>query len=119
MKRIFAALLAATFLAAPFASQAEARDRYADRHVEKQIEYRNGKRIVTKHVEKRVIVKKPRWAKGHKLTRAERRHIVNQRDYRRYRLSRPARGQEWVRVNNDMLLVSIATGVILGIAAAN
>ena len=119
MKRIFAALLAASFLAAPLAFQAEARDRYADRHVEKQVEYRNGKRIVTKHTEKRVIVKRPRWAKGHTLSRAERRQIVNTRDYRRYKLNRPARGQEWVRVNNDMLLVSIATGMILGIASAN
>lgn len=119
MKRIFAALLAASFLAAPLASEAKARDRYADRHVEKQVEHRSGKRIVTKHVEKRVVVKKPRWARGHKLSRAERRQIVNARDYRRYRLNRPARGQQWVRINNDMLLVSIATGMILGIAATN
>ena len=119
MKRIFAAVLAASFLAAPIASHAEARDRNVVRHVEKQVEHRNGKRIVTKQVEKRVVVKKPRWVRGHKLSRAERRQIVNARDYRRYRLNRPARGQEWVRVNNDMLLVSIATGMILGIASAN
>ncbi|MDO9418654.1 RcnB family protein [Pararhizobium sp.] len=119
MKRIFVALLAASFLATPMAASAQSNVRHVDRHVEKQVEFRNGKRIVTKHVEKRVVVKKHRWGKGQKLSRAERRNILNARDYRQYKLRAPGRGQQWVRVNNDLLLVTLATGVILGVAAAN
>ena len=61
---------------------------------------------------------KKRWARGHRLSRAERRRIAEIRDYRRYKLRQPPRGQQWVRIDNDFLLVSMATGVIIGLAAA-
>lgn len=109
MKKLFAALLAATVLAAPMAASA---DQYRPR-VEKHRDVR-----VEKHVDKKVIVHKHRWAKGKKLSRAERRHIVNNRDYRRYNLRQPRRGEQWVRVDNQFLLISAATGLILGLSAA-
>ena len=39
------------------------------------------------------------------------------RDYGRHGLRKPARGQQWVKVDNEYLLISLATGVILGLAA--
>jgi Ni/Co efflux regulator RcnB len=37
------------------------------------------------------------------------------RDYRRYRLSAPPRGYHWVKVDNDFLLVGVASGIISSI----
>lgn len=42
----------------------------------------------------------------------------NVSNYRQYGLRAPARGQRWVRYNNDYLLVSIASGVIASIVVA-
>lgn len=56
------------------------------------------------------------WAKGKRVPEWQRRHQV--RDYHRYGLRAPARGQQWVKVDNDYLLISLATGLILGMAAA-
>ncbi|MDK1386769.1 RcnB family protein [Sinorhizobium sp. 8-89] len=121
MKRLIIALVASSFLASPMAlaqpsgsfEVAQAHDRYrsksVDRHVHKRVE---------KTVEKRVIIKKHRWARGHRLSPGERRHMAYVRDYRRYRLRTPPRGQQWVRVDNDFLLISLATGVIVGLAGA-
>lgn len=55
------------------------------------------------------------WTKGKRVPEWQRRQAV--RDYHRYGLRRPAQGQQWVRVDNDYLLISLATGVILGLAA--
>jgi Ni/Co efflux regulator RcnB len=82
--------------------------RPVDRHVDKHVT-----------IEKRVIVKKKeRWTRGHRLTPAERRHMAQVRDYRYYKLRPPQRGQQWLRVDNDFLLISLATGVIVGLATA-
>jgi len=55
------------------------------------------------------------WSKGHRVPDWQRRPVV--RDYHRHGLKRPGRGQHWVRVGNDYLLVGIATGIIAGIIA--
>jgi len=63
-----------------------------------------------------------RWSKGQRLDSRYRRQVVHERDYRRYRLHQPPRGYQWVRVDNDFILVSVATGVIssiIGAAIAN
>ncbi|HEX5933136.1 MAG TPA: RcnB family protein, partial [Pseudorhizobium sp.] len=100
-------MLAATVLAAPMA---QARDDHRgpdrNRHVERQIK-----------VEKKVVVHRHNWRKGHRMSAAERRQMREVRDYRRYRLSAPPRGQRWVRVDNDFLLVGITSGIIAGIIA--
>ncbi|RVA68100.1 hypothetical protein EN914_34910, partial [Mesorhizobium sp. M7A.F.Ca.CA.001.08.2.1] len=36
-----------------------------------------------------------------------------------YGLHRPGRGQEWIRVGNDYVLVGILSGVIFGALAAH
>lgn len=102
MKKLLAALVAASFLATPLAASAD-----QHRHV-----------TIEKRFDKRVVVHKHRWAKGGKLSRAERRNIINARDYRRYHLAQPRRGEQWVRIDNQYLLISAATGLIVGLAAA-
>ena len=106
MKKIFAVLLTATVLAAPFAAQAQDWRHGPDRHRGPV-------------VEKKVIIKKHRWVRGHRMTPAERRRMAEIRDYRRYRLSAPPRGYRWVRADNDFLLVGIASGVISSIITAH
>jgi Ni/Co efflux regulator RcnB len=105
MKKLFALLVSATVLVAPFAAQAQ--------------DWRDGpNRHRGAVVEKKVVVKKTRWVKGHRMNAAERRRMAEVRDYRRYRLSAPPRGHHWVKLDNDFLLVAIASGVISGIVAA-
>jgi Ni/Co efflux regulator RcnB len=41
------------------------------------------------------------------------RYVV--RDYHVYRLSPPPRGYHWVRVNNDVLLAAVASGVVVSV----
>ncbi|OCO99503.1 MULTISPECIES: RcnB family protein [unclassified Ensifer] len=132
MKRLLIALVASSVLITPMAALAQPAgsfevaqnydrtrrpvDRDVDRHIDRRVD-----RHVDRHVtiEKRVIVnKKERWARGHRLTPAERRHMAQVRDYRYYRLRPPPRGQQWVRSGNDFLLISLATGVIVGLATA-
>ncbi|MEI2296925.1 RcnB family protein [Ensifer sp. MJa1] len=125
MKRLLIALVASSVLVTPVAALAQSAgsfevaqnydrtrrpvDRHVDRHVDKHVT-----------IEKRVTVKKKeRWARGHRLSPAERRHMAQVRDYRYYRLRPPPRGQQWVRSGNDFLLISLATGVILGLATAH
>ncbi|MFA1626815.1 RcnB family protein [Rhizobium mongolense] len=102
MKKIFTTLLSVSFLITPiaFASEASAAEH---RHP-----------VV---VEKKVVVHKYRWTKGHRMTAAERRHMAEVRDYRRYRLSAPPRGYRWVRVDNEFLLIGVTSGIVSSIIA--
>ena len=105
MKKLFALLMTASVLAAPMAqAQSMHSDRGRDVHSE---------RTVT--TQKKVVVQK-RWSRGGKLSAAQRRNVIADRDYRRYKLSSPGRGQRWVRVDNQYLLINLATGVIVGLS---
>ena len=95
MKKLVALMLAARVLAAPMA---QARDGQVQ-------------------VGKKVVVKKPWWNRGHRLSAAERRHLRDVRDYHRYRLSAPSRGYRWFKVDNDFLLIGITSGIISSIIA--
>jgi len=53
--------------------------------------------------------------KGQKLPNWKRQPSV---DYKRHGLKRPGTGQQWVKVDNQYLLVNLATGLILGMTAA-
>ncbi|WP_275783164.1 RcnB family protein [Pararhizobium gei] len=129
MKRLMIALVASSFLTAPMAYAQPAKPfevaQSNDRHVEKRVYKHGNKKIVEKRVykqdnrrtvEKRVVIKK-RWARGNRLSPAERRRIAAVNDYRRYKLRAPPRGQQWVRVDNEFLLITAATGVIVGLAS--
>ena len=54
------------------------------------------------------------WSKGKRLPPSYRHDVV--RDYGRHRLAPPPRGYNWVRVNNEYLLIGIASGIISSIA---
>jgi Ni/Co efflux regulator RcnB len=55
-----------------------------------------------------------RWARGQRMSAEYRNAHSRYRvaDYRRYHLYAPGRGRQWVRVNNDYLLVGLASGLI-------
>jgi Ni/Co efflux regulator RcnB len=101
MKKMFAVLLSASFLAAPLVAATEAS---AQEHHRRPV-----------HVEREVHVTKYKWSRGHRMSPAERRNMREVRDYRRYRLAPPPRGYRWVQVNNDYLMINIASNVISNI----
>ena len=74
------------------------------------------KRVIQKRFEKKVVVKRNNWRNGQKYSGWRQHQPV--RDYGRYGLHRPGRGQEWIRVGNDYVLVGILSGVIFGALAA-
>lgn len=55
------------------------------------------------------------WRHGDHLPRSyyERRYIVH--DYHVYHLSPPPRGHHWVRVNNDVVLAAVASGLVVSV----
>lgn len=55
------------------------------------------------------------WRHGDHLPRAyyETRYIV--RDYHVYHLSPPPRGHHWVRINNDVVLAAVASGLVVSV----
>lgn len=57
------------------------------------------------------------WSRGKRLPANYRHNVV--RDYGRYRLAPPPRGYNWVRVNNEYVLIGIASGLISSIVRAN
>ncbi|TPK65468.1 RcnB family protein [Mesorhizobium sp. B2-4-19] len=65
---------------------------------------------------KKVVVKRNHWRDGQKYSGWRQHRPI--RDYGRYGLHRPGRGQEWIRVGNDYVLVGIVSGVIFGALAA-
>ncbi|PDS74672.1 RcnB family protein [Rhizobium sp. L43] len=105
MKKIFAALLSASFLLSPMVVSQASADDYRRPPV----------------VHKRVIVEKtvvrPHWKKGYRVNASERRRFSDVNDYRRYRLAPPPRGYRWVRADNDYLLIGVTSGVISSIIA--
>lgn len=120
MKRLVLSAIALSMLALPTV-QAQAAPKHnqpAEQHVVVK------KKVVKKHVVKRHetnrhAVHKPvkHWSRGQHVPAWQRKQVV--RDYRHYGLKRPGYGQQWVRVDNDYLLISIASGVIAGLLAAN
>lgn len=73
--------------------------------------------VVKKHgdVRKKVVVRKSQYHRGQRYSGWKRHQAI--RDYNRYGLHRPARGQEWIRVGNDYLLVGITSGIIASLIA--
>ena len=108
MKKLVTIALAATMLAAPLA---QAQTRHDDRHDRRSVQERS---VTTK----KVIVKKHRWERGQRLTPAERRHMVDRHEYRRFHLREPRRTERWVRVGNQFLLINTVTGLIVGLSTA-
>ena len=57
------------------------------------------------------------WRHGDHLPRSyyEHRYIVH--DYHRYHLYAPPRGHHWVRVDNDVVLAAVASGLVVSVVS--
>ncbi|MEW9806634.1 RcnB family protein [Mesorhizobium sp. ZMM04-5] len=117
MKRLVLSAVALSMLALPVAqAQAGPRhepQRYEQQYWKKKPGYDSSRRY---GYDGRHAVKKHRWERGNRVPEWQRNHVV--RDYHRHGLRRPGYGQQWVRVDNDFLLISIASGIIGGIIAS-
>lgn len=123
-KQTVLAAVALTMLAVPMAeaqqrhnAPQQSYDRGYDRNNNRGPAYQQPKKP-NYHAPKRNHYQQPnqnRWSKGHKVQDWRKRPPV--RDYHRYGLQRPGRGQEWVKVDNNYLLISLATGIIASVAA--
>ncbi|MCO4318639.1 RcnB family protein [Phyllobacterium sp. 21LDTY02-6] len=110
MKKIALVAIALSLAATPVAFAQQRHD--SGRHYGHQQERVVKKRIVTK----KVVVKKTRWSRGHKLPSHYRRNVV--RDYHRHHLKAPPRGYQWVRADNDYVLIGITSGLISALVQA-
>jgi Ni/Co efflux regulator RcnB len=114
-------MLAATSLqgqAAPMNAPAAPQSNYTQvdwQKPAKQIEKR--KHVEKRVVKKKVVVNRNHWRNGQKYSNWKRHQPI--RDYGRYGLRRPGPGQEWIRVGNDYVLVSVLSGLIFGAIAAH
>lgn len=115
MKRLVLSAIALSMLALPI-SQAQAGPRHEPQRYERQDRHWNKPHFDKKVVVRKKVVTKKRWTRGNQVPSWQRKHVV--RDYHRYGLRRPGHGQHWVKVDNDFLLVSIASGIIGGIIAS-
>ena len=124
MKRIVLSVLAVSMLAAtsltgqaaPMNAPVAPQSNYTKVDWQKPTHRDVKKRVIQKRFEKRVVVKRNNWRNGQKYSGWRQHQPV--RDYGRYGLHRPGRGQEWIRVGNDYVLVGILSGVIFGALAA-
>jgi Ni/Co efflux regulator RcnB len=116
MKRIVLSAVAFSMLALPVAQAQAAPRNDAPRYERQDSNWNKKPGFERKAVVKKKIVKKKRWVRGERVPSWQRKQAV--RDYHRYGLRRPGHGQQWVRVDNDFLLISIASGLIGGIIAA-
>jgi len=120
MKRLVLSIVTASMLAAT-AMAGQAAPLNAPAAPQSATVHVDWKKPDHRKVEKRVIVKKKverqNWKRGQKYSDWRRHERVN--DWKRYHLRRPGPGQQWVRVGNDYLLVSVLSGVIAGIVAGH
>lgn len=126
MKRIILAALAFTVTAVPLA---QAQSGHTFRRDEPRIERRDDQRVDRHRPGAKQQAapgaknghsyhrddRRPRWTKGRKVPNWQRQQHV--RDWHRHGLRRPAPGQQWIRVGNDYLLVSVMSGLLLGMLA--
>jgi len=122
MKRLLIAATALTLLAAPM-SAAFAQDRDNNRHDDN----RGGSNMTMQghdnHPGNAMMMQGPGarhdWHKGGRIGRDDWNRGQRVSDYHRYHLSRPPRGYEWRRVDNNYVLAAAATGLIAGLVLAN
>ncbi len=114
-KRTILIATAISMLAAPMAQAQQRPDgpRHGHQHAQN---YKQGKQFGKhQHLTKKAP-KRHAWKRGQKVPNWHRQYQV--RDFHRHGLKRPGYGQHWVKIGNEYLLISIATGIILGMAAA-
>lgn len=109
MKRLILATVALSLFAAPAA--------FAGDRAKFRTQGHSGWHEVTPkhHGNWQKAKKRHHWKKGQRLSGWERKQAI--RDYRHFGLRKPGRGQQWVRVDNDFLLIAITSGLIAGMMA--
>ena len=117
MKRLVLSALAASMLAAPaFSGEAAPLSQpSAPQSNYTQVDWQKPGRDVD--VRKKKVERRSHWRNGQKYSNWKRHREV--RDWHRHGLRQPGPGQEWIRVGNDYLLVSIVSGIIFGAIAAH
>lgn len=121
MKRFVLSALAASMLAAS-AMSGQAAPLVAPATPQSATVHVDWKKPTHRDVKKRTIVKKKVVRRTHNWKRGERYRDWRKHervDWRRSHLRRPGHGQEWVRVGNDYILVSVLSGVIAGVIAGH
>lgn len=113
-KRTLIALAAFSMLAAPMA-QAQAQSRH-DNHRPGVQKSQQRYHAPQQHQAKHQAPSRSRFKSGQRYGDWKNHQRIQ--DYRRYGLRAPGRGQNWIKVDNQYLLISAATGLILGLAAA-
>ncbi|KQT52296.1 MULTISPECIES: RcnB family protein [unclassified Aureimonas] len=116
MKKSILTALALTFLMSPMLAASEASAQNRPDHARQELrqdrqELRQDQREIRKGLRQ---ASKPSWLKrGGRYGRGG----SEVREYKRYGLRAPGRGQRWVRYGNDYLLITITSGVIASIIA--
>jgi Ni/Co efflux regulator RcnB len=115
MKRILLTAAALTLLAAPLGS-AFAQDRHDDHRGNSMMMDRRDD-----HHDNRMMDRRDHhdWRRGGRIERGDWDRGERVRDYHRYHLSRPPRGYEWRRVDNNYVLAAVAGGLIASVIAAS
>ena len=109
MKRLILAAAALTLLAAP----AFAQDRHDDHHDNNMMMNHDD------HHPGNMMMQAHSWRKGDRIGAADWGRGARVSDYGHYHLSRPPRGYEWRRVDNNYVLAAVAGGVIASVIAAS
>src|ERR1700742_1650714 len=105
MKRILLTAAALTLLAAPIGGAfAQGRDDHHDDH------RGNSMMMRAPHHD---------WRRGGRIERGDWDRGARINDYRRYHLSRPPRGYEWRRVDDNYVLAAVAGGLIASVILAS
>jgi Ni/Co efflux regulator RcnB len=115
MKRILIAAAALSLLAAPLGT-AFAQNRHDD--------HRGNTMMMDRHDDHRgnaMMMRAPHhdWRKGGRIDRNDWNRGARISDYRRYHLSRPPRGYEWRRVDDNYVLAAVAGGLIASVILAS
>jgi Ni/Co efflux regulator RcnB len=124
MKKLITAALAVSILATAGAASAQPGRR--DDHQQQQQMQRHddrGPQGYERRADKRFkssAYRGPKGYHGQRFHRGEKlspayRSAAYRVDYRRYNLAPPPRGYEYVRVNNDVVLTAVATGVVTAV----
>lgn len=133
MKRLFVTAVAISLLSSlAVAAHADGRDRhdredrsarhhYRDHHHRYRPDHRVRHEVHyhRHHVVRHVTYQRPHgyyyraWRRGDRLPVAYRASRYYVTDYHTYRLRTPPRGYRWIRVDNDVMLTALATGVVI------
>jgi Ni/Co efflux regulator RcnB len=121
VKRLVIATIVASILAVPAAQAQQRPSQHNNQQGFHNVQrghhvQRPAPRVVIRHHAQRPVQAKPRWVRGQRVPHWQQRQVV--RDYHRHGLRRPGHGQQWVKVDNNFLLVSLASGIIAGLIAA-